>query len=288
MKNVLGVVFLCGMVAFGAGAQDSGSRAWQQRLEISVPVAVPSVEIDAVNPFSKVLHVVPELNQSTLPRKVDVGGRAVFAAYVDTEGVCLGAVPLEVPFKGLTTPIVRELSETKFEPARGGGTPRPAWVVVNIQLESRVKEATIRSQVFELPNPEIPPVPVEPTRMEPPGRLRNLPVAALSELSSVAAPRRFRFRAPAQETDVAVSLLVHVNEVGRCDRYVPLEMDSGLSRWFESFLASWRFTPAQIGDEVVDAWLIYTANVKVEMASLVSGNTTVARDRSYSPDTVVP
>ncbi len=286
MRNALLVLAVSLLSVASTSAQDADKRAWQQRLSVRIPIAVPAAEVTAINPFSTRLSVVPELIQSTPPRKFDVRGTAVVAAYVDYRGECQGAVPLELPYSGVATFLVQEFEKTKFEAARRGQNYVPSWVVVSVPLETRVKEATIRNQGFELPDPELPAVPVGPTRMEPSGHLRTLPATNPSILTSKAAPRRFHFRTRPRTRNITIVSLVHVTAEGICDRYVPLEMDTGMKDWFEAFLGTWRFDAAKRGDESVDCWMTYTATVAIETSSIKSDGTRVLRDRVYSPEAV--
>ncbi len=55
-----------------------------------------------------------------------VGGRFENTVF---RGECLGAVPLDLPFPGLTSVIVEELTGKRFDPALVGATAAPSWVV---------------------------------------------------------------------------------------------------------------------------------------------------------------
>ena len=57
----------------------------------------------------------PTVTQAVAPRKVDIRGVATVAAFVDAKGVCLGAVPLELPVPGLTASIVEDLDVEVLE-----------------------------------------------------------------------------------------------------------------------------------------------------------------------------
>jgi hypothetical protein len=85
---LLGVVLL---VSPSAAAQHTATRAWQQRLQVDVPLAVPLVELAAINPFAQPIDEPPRLLASAAPRKVDVSGAAVVAAYVDNVAAEIGA-----------------------------------------------------------------------------------------------------------------------------------------------------------------------------------------------------
>ena len=84
---------------------------------------------------------------------------AVVAAYVNPKGDCLGGVPLELPFPGLTTAILGELAATRFDPATTGSGPVGSWVVLGIGVEGRVKDSSVGRPTFELPDPKSPPEP---------------------------------------------------------------------------------------------------------------------------------
>ena len=74
---LLGAVLV---VSFNAAAQQPASRAWQQRLQVDISLAVPMVELTTVNPFAAPVDEPPRLLSSVAPRKVEVSGAAVVAA----------------------------------------------------------------------------------------------------------------------------------------------------------------------------------------------------------------
>ena len=217
------------------------------------------------------------------PQKVEVQGKAVVAAYVDPRGNCLGAVPLELPFPGVTSELVRELTTTRFEPARRGDLAQPSWAVVGVTLEGKVKKSQVLDQALELPQAGSPPRPTEPTRMSPPGNLVDRPAAAAETLSSPAMPKRLKVKMRARVMEVPLRLLVLISPEGRCVRYVPLEVNQGFDRWLHAFLASWRLEPAGLDGAAVECWMLYTARVRLEMSSLQSGTVSFLRGRTYSP-----
>lgn len=266
-----------------ASAQSASNRAWQQRLELEIPLPVPLVELETINPFAVMVDETPAVLQSTTPRKVDIQGVATVAAYVDAKGECLGAVPLELPVPGLTSSLVEDLTGTKFDPATAGNAPQPSWVVVEIVMAGKVKEALIRDQLLEMPDPIAPPVPTEPVAMTPPGALRNLKTTPHSQLSKLAAPRRIKINAPARENEVHLRAMVHITEDGRCDRYVPLELHDGLSTWLSGYLATWRVQPATRDGAPVAAWLVFSARAQLKLSGFSSGNFRVNREREYNP-----
>lgn len=244
---------------------------------------MPLVELDAVNPFSVVVDEAPEILQSTPPRKVPIRGTAVVAAYVDTKGECLGAVPLELPVPGLTSSLMQELTGSRFEPALAGNAPQPTWVVLEIDMEGRVKEAEVLDQSLTTPDPSAPPVPSEAAAIAPPGNLRTLRVTPQDQLSKLAAPKRVRVSAPGRQDEIHLRALVHINEDGRCDRFVPLEVYEGLNTWFSAFLATWSTQPATLNGAPQATWMIYSARVGMKLAGLDSGTVRVVRDREYTP-----
>jgi hypothetical protein len=275
------------LVLLGAGAaaaQSASSRAWQQRLELEIPLAVPIVELESVNPFAIAVDEPPSLLQSASPRKVDVRGIATVAAYVDAKGECLGGVPLELPFPGLTTPMVQGLTGSRFDPAVAGGAARASWVILEITMDGRVKEAEVLEEAFENPDPSSPPVPGVPVAMAPPGNLRKLGFTPQSQLTTLAAPRRVRIKAPGREDEIHLRALVHITEAGRCDRYVPLELYDGLNPWLSGYLASWRLEPATRDGAAHESWVVYSARVRLDLGGLDSSTVRVLRDREYRPD----
>ncbi len=267
-----------------ASAQSASSRAWQQRLDVQIPLPVPLVELEAVNPFATEVEETPKVTQATAPRKVDISGAATVAAFVDAKGVCLGAVPLELPVPGLTAAIVEALDGIRFDPAFAGNAPQPSWVVIEIAVEGRVKEAQIIDQSLVMPDPGTPPVPDKVVAMKPPGSLRNLRATPHAQLSKLAAPRRIKVSAPGRDDEIHIRALVHVTENGRCDRYVPLELYDGLNPWFSGFLATWRAQPAIRDGAPTAAWVEYSARFRMKLSGVSSTTSRVVRDREYTPE----
>jgi hypothetical protein len=277
---LLGVVLL---VSAGAAAQQAAPRPWQQRLQVDIPLAVPIVELEAVNPFATPVDQPPRLLGSAAPRKVEVSGPAVVAAYVDAKGECLGSVPLELPFPGLTSRLVEELAGSRFEPARVGATTTPSWVVLELVVEGRVKESEPGPPELALPDPTRPPRLDPPARISPPGNLMHLPATPAPELTTLVSPRRLKVSAPGGRAETAVRALVHVTGAGRCDRFVILDLPAGLSRWLSAYLATWRLEPARRGGEPVEAWIHYSGRVALELSSLQSVSARALADRSFDP-----
>ena len=281
----VGEVVIVLLLASGvAAAQGSATRAWQERLQVEIPLPVPMVELESVNPFAAPVDQPPKVLQSVPPRKVEVSGIATVAAYVDVKGECLGTVPLELPFPGLTSPLVEELTGSRFDAARADDVPKPSWVVLDIVMQGKVKESELLDQLLELPEPASPPEPNTPVAMTPPGNLRELPAIPQAELSVLASPRRIRVHAPGREEEVHLRALVHITETGRCDRYVPLELLDGLNPWLSAYLASWRVQPATIDGVAQASWVEYSARVRMKISSLDSTNFRVVRDRDYTPE----
>jgi hypothetical protein len=284
MGRFVRIAFFLVTAAVAAAAQDTAPRAWQQRLRTEIPLPVPVVPLDSVNPFSIPLDSLPQLVASEAPRKVDVSGRAVAAAYVDTKGDCLGALPLVLPFPGLTTALVDEFRATRFESARIGATAQPSWTVVKIMIEGRVKESVLSDESLEAPNPGSPSSPVSPPPVSPSGNLVNLPFTPATDLTTVAIPRRFKLKVPGRPTDVLVRALVHVTPDGRCDRFVPLDLSSGFDPWLSSYLNSWRLEPATRDGEPVACWVVYNGRAQIKLSALESTSFEATTERTYSPD----
>jgi len=274
--------------AVAAAAQDTAPRAWQQRLRTEIPLPVPVVPLDSVNPFSIPLDSLPQLVGSEAPRKVDVSGQALAAAYVDAKGDCLGAVPLVLPFPGLTTALVDEFQATRFEPARVGTTAQPSWTVLKITVEGRVKESVLSDETLEAPDPASPSSPVVPPPVSPSGNLVNLPFTPADELTAVATPRRFKLKVPGRPADVLLRALVHVTPSGRCDQFVPLDLSSGLNAWLSSYLNTWRLEPATRDGEPVACWVVYNARAEIKLSGLESTWFEATSERTYSPDPAPP
>jgi hypothetical protein len=128
-----------------------------------------------------------------------------------------------------------------------------------------------------------PPEPAAPVELAPPAQLASLPFAAAETITAMAVPKRIGVKVPGREVEAPVRALVRVSPSGRCDRYVPLELDSGLRPWFEAFLASWVLQPGQREGAPVEAWALYTARARLELSSLSSESYRVLRDRTYVP-----
>ena len=283
MKRIIIIVVAVSLAASGATAQSASSRAWQQRLEVEIPLPIPMVELESINPFTANVDEPAVVLGSTAPRKVDVRGIATVAAFVDAKGECLGAVPLELPMPGLTSSLVQELTGSRFDAATAGNSSRPSWVVIEIVMEGRVKEATVVDQVLEMPDPEVPPVPSKPVAMTPPGNLRNLKATPHDQLTTLATPRRIRVNAAGREDEIHLRALVHITEEGRCDRFVPLDLFDGLNPWVSAYLATWRVQPATVDGAAKATWLVYSARVRMKLSGLDSTTFRVIRDREYSP-----
>jgi hypothetical protein len=272
------------LVATTAAAQSASSRAWQQRMDVEIPLPVPMVELEAVNPFATAVDETPKVIQATAPRKVDIRGAAIVATFVDAKGICLGTVPLKLPVPGLTASLVEDLNGSRFDPAIAGGLPQPSWAVLEISMEGKIKESQIVDQSLEMPDPETPSTPNQPVAMKPPGSLRNLRATPQSQLTRLAAPRRIKVNAPGRDDEIHIRALVHVNENGRCDRYVPLELYDGLNPWFSGYLASWRVQPATRGGTPLAVWVEYSARVRMKLSGMSSTTSRVVRDHEYTPD----
>lgn len=264
-------------------AQGAPPRAWQQRIEVELALPVPVVELASVNPFAIAVDQPPSLVASTPPKKLDVRGVAVVAAYVDPDGRCLGGVPLELPFPGLTQPILDELTATRFDPAVSSRGPVGSWVVLGIAIEGRVKNSTVGSPTFELPDPASPPEPAPPLQVAPSGLLLRVPFEPQGSITTMASPRRLRVKADAREVDVPVRALLHITAGGRCDRFVPLNLEPGLHSWLSAYLATWRLEPARRDGQPHEAWVVVSARARLDLSSLESTGVHVLRDRSFEP-----
>jgi hypothetical protein len=266
-------------------AQESDVRAWQRRLEVEVPLPVPVVEVPSTNPFASAVDTTPVLRPSRPPEDVDVRGRAVVAAYVDDSGECRGAVPLEVPYPGLAAVLVQEVTTTRFDPARSGDREVAAWAVLEVEMESRVKDSQVTDQTLEMPDPSSPPRPAVQEVMAPPGNLRGLPYTPADQLTTSPSVRRIRARLPSRELETRVRALVHITADGRVDRFVPLDLEPGLEPWLAAFLGRWNVEPAIRDGEPVDAWVVYSCQALLDMTSIKSEEARVAPDRTWSPAT---
>ncbi len=266
-----------------AGAQQPGARAWQQRLHIREPLPVPVLAVPPANPFATPVEVGPRLVAAAPPRRLEVTGRVKVGVYVNTEGRCPGAVPLELPFSGLTEPLLAGLRKARFTPAKAGSTPRPAWAVLEIVLAGRIKQSAVSDQHLSLPDPRVPPAPPTAAPPYPAGNLASLPAADPATLTQLPVPRKVRVRVPGGRTEVGVHALVHLTADGRCDRFVPLDMRSGFVPWLGAYLATWRVQPAQVSGRPVACWMEYRARVAVKLSSLSSRSVKVLPGERFHP-----
>lgn len=280
------ILLLC--FAPTAHAQGGSPRAWQQRIAVTIDLPVPIVALESANPFAIAVDQPPRLLTSTPPKKLDVQGMAVVAAYVDTKGGCLGGVPLELPFPGMTQTILDELKNVRFDPAKTGDRTVGSWVVLGLDIVGRIKESSVGSPVFELPDPASPPEPTPPLRAAPSGLLLTAPYEPLSSLTAFASPRRLKVKAPSQDADIPVRALVHITSSGRCDRFVPLNLETGLHAWLSAYLATWRLDPALLDGAPHEAWVVYSARAQLEISTLDSTGVKVIRNRSYEPPSTEP
>lgn len=269
-------------------AQSGTPRAWQQRIDVEIDLPVPIVLLESANPFAIAVDASPRLLSSTPPRKLDVAGTAQIAAYVDTKGNCLGGVPLDLPFPGMTTTILEEIKDVRFDPAKKAGKPVGSWAVLDISMVGKIKESTVGAPTFELPDPAAPPEPAPPLRVVPSGRLIRAPFEPQASLTTFASPRRLKVKAPGQDADIPVRALVHITANGRCDRFVPLNLEPGLHRWLSAYLATWRLDPAQRDGAPHEAWVVYSARAQLKISGIDSTGVKVVRDKSYTPPSVEP
>lgn len=269
-------------------AQSGTPRAWQQRIDVEIDLPVPVVSLESANPFSIPVDQPPQLVSSTPPKKLDVEGVARIAAYVNPKGECLGGVPMELPFPGLTTSILEEIKGTRFDPAKIADKTVGSWVVLGLNMAGRVKESSVGSPTFELPDPTAPPEPATPLRVAPSGLLLRVPFEAQSGLTTFASPRRLKVKAPGQDADIPVRALVHITAGGRCDRFVPLNLEPGLHRWLSAYLATWRLEPAQRDGVPHEAWAVWSARAQLKLSSIDSNGVTVLRDLSFEPPSTEP
>jgi len=286
LASITGVVVLC--LASLAHAQTGAPRAWQQRIAVEIDLPVPVVALESANPFAIAVDQAPRLLSSTPPRKLDVQETAVVAAYVNPKGECLGGVPLELPFPGLTTAILDEIRSVRFDPGKKGETSVGSWVVLGLQITGRVKESSVGAPTFELPNPATPPVPAVPLQVAPSGLLLRAPYEPQSKLTTFASPRRLKVSASGQDADIPIRALVHITADGRCDRFVPLSLDTGLHRWLSAYLATWRLEPAEKEGAPHEAWVVYSARAQLKLSSLDSTGVKVYRSRSFEPPGTEP
>lgn len=286
LASIIGAVVL--VLSPLAHAQSGSARAWQQRIDVAIDLPVPVVALESANPFAIPVDQPPQLLSSTPPRKLDVEGEAVVATYVTPKGDCLGGVPLELPFPGLTTSILEETKGVRFDAAKSNGESVGSWVVLGLDLAGRIKESSVGSPTFELPDPSAPPSPAVPLRVAPSGLLLRAPFVPQSEVSTFASPRRLKINAPAQEIDIPIRALVHITASGRCDRFVPLNLESGLHGWLSAYLATWRLEPAKKDGAPHEAWVVWTARAQLKISGLDSTGVTVLRNRSFEPPKTEP
>jgi len=280
-RTLIGLAVL--VTSIGVVCAQDGTRAWQQRLHIGVDLPVPILELNPANPFSSEVDTLPVLRSAVPPRKLEISGIAEVAVYVDAKGYCQGTVPLSSPFPGVPQALVGECSSSRYEPARSGKTARPSWVVLKIGLSGKVKESTILNQKISLPDPSTPPEPVSRVMTYSAGQAGQLPASSHAELTSLASPKRLSARIPSREITVPINALVHVTKEGRCDSFVPLEVDSGFHSWLSAFLATWQLEPATRNGSAVDCWIVVTARSQMNMGTLEQAGFKVLANQEYDP-----
>lgn len=272
-----------GTILFVASSLGAQERAWQQRLEVEIPAAVPIETVQPVNPLASAIDVTPRLVRKTLPEDFDLRVTTEVAAYVDADGRCRSVVPLDLPFPGAMGPLVEDIRDTRFHAARQGDTKVPSWVVLGVTLETEVEEGRSVDAVLEPVDPRVPPRVSPPPSPAVSGRLASLPSTPTDELTVSAIPRRLRVRIPSYQLEAGVRLLVHVTADGRCDRYVPLDLPAGLGDWMERVLHTWRFEPAMLGGNPVECWMLYRARYMIELNRLKSRAFRVFGSREFTP-----
>ena len=286
MRPVAALVTLGAVLAaVSAVAQQAAPRAWQQRLDMEIPIPVPAVTLEAANPFAVALDTAPRRGAAAAPSKVETRGRALAAAYVDAKGECRGVVPLELPYPGVAVPLVEELRAAKFEPALAGSEATPSWVVLSVTIEGRVREAEVVSESLELPRADDPPHAVTRAPGSPPANLASMPATPRERQTRPAELRRLKVRVPSGDAEVPVRALVHVTSQGRVDRFVPLELDPGLGNWLSAYLASWTLEPATRDGAAVDCWVVYAARARLRLAALESTGFRVEADHPFDAST---
>ncbi len=273
------LLFVPGLVL----GHQSGQRAWQQRLELTVPLSVPAVAVDAANPFALKVDSAPKLLHAIPPARLQLAGRAKVAVYVDSDGDCQGGVPLELPFPGITQDLTRSLMKASYEPARSGSAAVPAWTVLRLTLAGKLKTSAAIERHLTLPDPATPPQRRSAGTLYPPGRLAGLPSTDPSTLTSFATPRHLKVRISGREVETAVHAMVHVSSSGSCDRFVPLEVADGLVPWLSAYLSTWKLEPAKRDGKAVACWVEYTGRVRLKMGSLRSTTIQVLTSEHFDP-----
>jgi len=280
--RVLGAIVLVvpGLVM----AQENGQRAWQQRLKMEIVLPVPAVEADPVNPFASKVDTAPKLLSSIPPAHMQLAGHARLAVYVDSRGDCAGAVPLELPFPGITQDLIKALMKAGFEPGRSKEAAVPSWAVLRLTLAGKLKNSAAIEQHLELPDPATPAERRSAGILYPPGRLATLPATEPSSLTSVATPKHLRVKLSGREVETAVHALVHVTASGTCDRFVPLEVVEGLVPWLSAYLSSWKLQAATQDGKAIACWVEYSGRVRLKLGGLSSTTVEVLASERFDPN----
>jgi len=266
-----------------AAAQQSSQRAWQQRLQMKVQLPIPAVAVAPINPFATQVDTPPKLLNAIPPAHMQLAGRAKVAAYVDSGGDCLGAVPLDLPFPGIIQDLIKNLMKSRFEPGRSNGSQAPTWTVLRLTLAGKLKTSAAIKHHLELPDPATPPQPQNAGTLYPPGSLASLPATDPATLSSFATPKRLKVRISGREVETSVHALVHVTASGGCDRFVPLELSNGLVSWLSAYLATWKLQPAVLHGKAVPCWTEYTGRVRIKMGGLSETTVQVLTSEHFDP-----
>lgn len=269
------------MVA-AAAAGAAGDDAWERRVDLETPVALRLPELPSGNPFAVAVATPPQVRSSSLLEKFDTTVSAPVAVYVDREGKCKRAVPLEDPLPGIGRQAAAELTGEKTSPARSLGSEVPVWRTVRIRMDGRIKRGSLSGMAVSPVEQGPPPVadvvePPEPTAMD--VQLPDTPDELVDQQPDVV---RWNAKAKLDEVRARMRMLVEVDDAGRATRAVFLSGPSGLQPWLLRSMRGWRFTPAtDAAGEPVAAWAILDFAVTADTGSWRSQSIAVDPELAY-------
>ncbi len=263
-----------------AGA--AGDDAWERRVDLETPVPVRLPELPAGNPFAVAVKTPPQLQSSSLLEKFDTTVSVPVAVYIDRQGECKRAVPLDDPLPEIGRQTATELTGEKASPARSLGSEVPVWRTVRVRMEGRIKEGSLSGMAIAPVQEGPPPVAdavetPDPTAMD--LQLPDTPDDLVDQQPDIV---RWNAKAKLDEIRARVRLLAEVDDAGRATRVVFLAGPSGLQPWLLRSMRGWRFIPAtDTSGEAVTAWALMDFAVTADTGSWRSQSIGVDPELAY-------
>jgi hypothetical protein len=262
-------------------AQSGADKPWEQRVDLPVPVPIELPAIPATNPFASAVVSPPAPTLTPLREKFSELFTVEAAVYIDAEGTCQRVVFTRLPWPGLGPELKTALLETRFNPARAGGTAVPAWIPLAVDLRGRINRGGVDRLQGVSPDPAHPPVAETVALPSPDAADLALPATAVTALDQLPSPKHFRARIEDRSWRQQIKLLDDIDEDGHCRRVVFLSCPEGLRAWLLASMASWSFRPAQGATGAVRSWVEVDGAIDVEVGRLASDAIRVTRQAVY-------